>query len=79
MPAPPSPFPTLGKELWMHTCFSSCCSYARSRRVWVGTHLHKMACDKTCLGPRERREGQVTSLSLSNQVQDMGAGTAQAC
>lgn len=81
MPAPmPAPFPTLEKGLWpAYLPFLLLLLCPLPEGLGRDSLCHQMACDKTFLGPREGREGRVTSLSLSNQVQDMGAGTAQAC
>lgn len=76
----PAHFPTLGEGLWsayLPFLLLFLCRLPES--LGRGSLCHKMACDKTCLGHRERREGLVTTLSLSNQVQDTGAGTAKAC
>lgn len=81
MPAPmPAHFPILGKGLWpAYLPFLLLLLCPLPEGLGRGSLTgHKMACDKTCLGPRERREGLVTTLSLSNQVQDTGAGTAKA-
>lgn len=75
----PAHFPTLGTGLWptdLPFLLLFLCPLPEG--LGRGSLCHKMACDKTCLGPRERREGLLTTPSLSNQVQDTGAGTAKA-
>ena len=80
MPAPmPAHFPTLGTGLWpTYLPFLLLLLCTLPEGLGRDSLCHKMACDKTCLGPRERREGLLTTPSLSNQVQDTGAGPAKA-
>ena len=80
MPAPmPAHFPTLGTGLWpTYLPFLLLLLCTLPEGLGRDSLCHKMACDKTCLGPRERREGLLTTPSLSNQVQDKGAGPDKA-